>query len=60
MLSPAPIDSDGHRDPNDKKAIDTVNEFATHYAARYNPIVGCTKSLDTTDAVGYIPDFEVR
>ncbi|KAF8577576.1 glycoside hydrolase family 88 protein [Ramaria rubella] len=45
--------------PHDKAAIHGINTFAAHYADRFNPIVGCTRSLDTTDAVGFIPDFEV-
>ncbi|KAK7689030.1 hypothetical protein QCA50_007721 [Cerrena zonata] len=40
---------------NNQTAIDAVNKFATALAARYSPIVGCTRSWDAADPT----DFQV-
>ncbi|EGN96249.1 glycoside hydrolase family 88 protein [Serpula lacrymans var. lacrymans S7.3] len=42
-------------DPSNQSAIEAVNQFATALAARFNPVVGCTRSWDTADPT----DFEV-
>jgi hypothetical protein len=41
--------------PNNKTALTAVNQFAADLAARFNPIVGCTRSWDTADPT----EFEV-
>ncbi|GJF00581.1 glycoside hydrolase family 88 protein [Phanerochaete sordida] len=41
--------------PDNQSAITAVNDFANHLAGRFNPIVGCTRSWDTTDPT----DFQV-
>ncbi|PPQ67671.1 hypothetical protein CVT25_012699 [Psilocybe cyanescens] len=41
--------------PKNQTAIDAVNKFASMLAARFNPVVGCTRSWDTTDPT----DFQV-
>ncbi|CAL1703456.1 unnamed protein product [Somion occarium] len=41
--------------PDNQTAIAAVNKFATALAARYNPIVGCTRSWDAADPT----DFQV-
>ena len=41
--------------PGNQSAIDAVNNFATELANRFNPIVGCTRSWDTSDPT----DFQV-
>lgn len=45
----------GKRDPTNQTAITAVKNFANDLANRFNPIVGCTRSWDTTDPT----DFEV-
>ena len=44
-----------YRNNNNQTAIDAVNKFATALAARYNPVVGCTRSWDAADPT----DFQV-
>ncbi|KAJ3795891.1 glycoside hydrolase family 88 protein [Lentinula aff. detonsa] len=39
--------------PQNETAIQAVNAFATDLAARYNPIVGCTRSWDTEDPTDF-------
>ncbi|EJF62648.1 glycoside hydrolase family 88 protein [Dichomitus squalens LYAD-421 SS1] len=41
--------------PKNETAIQAVNAFANHLAARFNPIVGCTRSWDSADPT----DFQV-
>ncbi|KAI0948640.1 hypothetical protein AcV7_009320 [Taiwanofungus camphoratus] len=41
--------------PHNQTAITVVNRFAADLAARFSPIVGCTRSWDTADPT----DFEV-
>ncbi|KAI0329874.1 d-4,5 unsaturated-glucuronyl hydrolase-like protein [Cubamyces sp. BRFM 1775] len=41
--------------PKNESAIQAVNAFANHLAARFSPIVGCTRSWDTADPT----DFQV-
>ncbi|KAI0052924.1 glycoside hydrolase family 88 protein [Auriscalpium vulgare] len=41
--------------PTNATALHAVNTFATALAARFNPIVGCTRSWDTADPT----DFQV-
>ncbi|KAF7796235.1 hypothetical protein EIP86_007409 [Pleurotus ostreatoroseus] len=41
--------------PDNQTAIDAVNNFAKELAARFSPIVGCTRSWDTADPT----DFQV-
>jgi hypothetical protein len=41
--------------PTNKTALTAVNRFAADLAARFNPIVGCTRSWDTADPT----EFEV-
>lgn len=41
--------------PHNATAITAVNRFASDLAARFNPVVGCTRSWDTPNPV----DFEV-
>ncbi|KAF9566281.1 glycoside hydrolase family 88 protein [Agrocybe pediades] len=41
--------------PTNQTAINAVNNFATMLAARFNPVVGCTRSWDTSDPT----DFQV-
>jgi hypothetical protein len=41
--------------PENKTAIDAINKFASMLAARFNPIVGCTRSWDASDPT----DFQV-
>jgi len=41
--------------PKNQTAINAVNNFATMLAARFNPVVGCTRSWDTSDPT----DFQV-
>ncbi|PCH38423.1 glycoside hydrolase family 88 protein [Wolfiporia cocos MD-104 SS10] len=42
-------------DKDNQTARDAVNRFASDLAARFNPIVGCTRSWDTANPI----DFEV-
>ena len=49
-------DGDTLRNPQNETAIQAVNAFANHLAARFNPIVGCTRSWDSADPT----DFQVR
>ncbi|KAI0373266.1 d-4,5 unsaturated-glucuronyl hydrolase-like protein [Pilatotrama ljubarskyi] len=37
-------------------AIQAINAFAAHLAARFNPVVGCTRSWDSSDPT----DFQAR
>ncbi|KAE9395807.1 d-4,5 unsaturated-glucuronyl hydrolase-like protein [Gymnopus androsaceus JB14] len=39
--------------PQNQTAIDAVNAFATDLAARFNPIVGCTRSWNTADPTDF-------
>ncbi|KAF5373141.1 hypothetical protein D9758_001535 [Tetrapyrgos nigripes] len=39
--------------PQNETAIQAVNAFATDLAARYNPVVGCTRSWDTADPTDF-------
>lgn len=39
--------------PNNQTAITAVNNFAKDLAARFNPIVGCTRSWDTADPTNF-------
>jgi len=39
--------------PKNQTAIDAVNKFAQDLANRFNPIVGCTRSWDTTDPTDF-------
>ena len=52
------------RNPQNQTAIDAVHQFAADLAARFNPIVGCTRSWDTTDPtnfkVGTFTAYHVR
>ncbi|KAI8999050.1 d-4,5 unsaturated-glucuronyl hydrolase-like protein [Trametes punicea] len=41
--------------PKNETAIQAVNAFAAHLAARFSPIVGCTRSWDSADPT----DFQV-
>ncbi|KAF7796909.1 hypothetical protein EIP86_008094 [Pleurotus ostreatoroseus] len=41
--------------PDNQSAITAVNDFAKELAARFSPIVGCTRSWDTADPT----DFQV-
>ncbi|KIM49493.1 glycoside hydrolase family 88 protein [Hebeloma cylindrosporum] len=41
--------------PNNQTAINAVNRFAAMLAARFSPVVGCTRSWDTSDPT----DFQV-
>ena len=43
------------RHPDNQSAIDAVNNFARELAARFSPIVGCTRSWDSSDPT----DFQV-
>jgi len=49
-LFPCPI-----RNPQNATALQAVNAFASALAARFSPIVGCTRSWDTSDPT----EFEV-
>ncbi|TFK80125.1 glycoside hydrolase family 88 protein [Polyporus arcularius HHB13444] len=42
-------------DPNNETTVQAVNAFANHLAGRFSPIVGCTRSWDTSDPT----DFQV-
>ena len=42
-------------DPGNTTAITAINNFANDLAARYNAVVGCTRSWDTSDPT----DFQV-
>lgn len=44
-----------NRNPTNATARATVNTFASMLAARFNPIVGCTRSWDAADP----EDFQV-
>ena len=44
-----------YRNPENETAIEAVNAFANHLAARFNPTVGCTRSWDSADPT----DFQV-
>ena len=53
------LEADTHthaRNPKNQTAINAVNGFATMLAARFSPVVGCTRSWDTPDPT----DFQVR
>ncbi|KAF9072874.1 glycoside hydrolase family 88 protein [Rhodocollybia butyracea] len=39
--------------PQNQTAIDAVNAFAADLAARFSPIVGCTRSWDTADPTDF-------
>ncbi|KAI0691019.1 glycoside hydrolase family 88 protein [Cytidiella melzeri] len=41
--------------PDNQTAVTAVNNFASELAVRFNPIVGCTRSWDTSDPT----DFQV-
>jgi hypothetical protein len=41
--------------PTNQTAINAINRFATMLAARFSPVVGCTRSWDTSDPT----DFQV-
>ncbi len=43
------------RNPENETAIEAVNAFANHLAARFDPTVGCTRSWDSADPT----DFQV-
>lgn len=49
------VTHDSDRNPQNQTAISAVNNFAKDLAARFNPIVGCTRSWDTADPT----DFQV-
>ncbi len=49
------VTDDPDRNPQNQTAISAVNNFAKDLAARFNPIVGCTRSWDTADPT----DFQV-
>ncbi|KAI0933566.1 hypothetical protein AcV5_005683 [Taiwanofungus camphoratus] len=57
MIYSATVDSylPPPRNPHNQTAITVVNRFAADLAARFSPIVGCTRSWDTADPT----DFEV-
>lgn len=42
--------------PLNETAITAVNRFASDLAARFSPVVGCTRSWDTPNPI----DFQVR
>ena len=42
------------RNPANQSAVNAVESLASELAARFSPIVGCTRSWDSAD-----PDFEV-
>jgi len=44
------------RNPENQTAINAVNAFATMLAARFSPVVGCTRSWDAPNPT----DFQVR
>lgn len=48
--------SNAYRNPTNQTAINAVNNFASMLAGRFSPVVGCTRSWDTTDPT----DFQVR
>ncbi|KAJ7491223.1 glycoside hydrolase family 88 protein [Mycena latifolia] len=39
--------------PNNQTALTAVNQFAADLAARFNPVVGCTRSWDTADPTDF-------
>lgn len=43
------------RHPNNETAKDSIKAFGRILADRYNPVVGCTRSWDTSDPT----DFQV-
>jgi hypothetical protein len=45
----------GHSHPDNQTATAAINNFAKELAARFSPIVGCTRSWDTSDPT----DFQV-
>lgn len=42
-----------YSNPSNQTAIEAVNKFATALAARFSPIVGCTRSWDSSDPTDF-------